>query len=253
MKILFTSILFLSAIAGASAQEGKFEDPIFNQPVLKEKLPDGEEIMDQVRSRLPRKKITLEAVVEVRRKGKKDRYLAATELDFAGVHPHAEYVMLDFLGGVRERLQIAYPAGAPPLYLYFKGDATEPQKDFSPAQSILDVPITWSDLSLAYLWWPGAKCVKSEQAKLRKTWVIDIPSPHPDADACDHMRLWVDTKELFVMKGEARDADGKVLRAIEADSLHKVSDDIWMVENIDIDNEVENARVLVKVKDIRVE
>jgi len=222
-----------------------------DQAVLRERLPEANEVMAEVRARLPHRRVVLSARIEVRRGGERTRYLAESTLSFSEDPGLTEFVIMDSLGGVRERLEVRMPTNGPPSYRHFEGTNEEPSPDFSIAQFLKDIPVAWIDLSLAYLWWPGPQAVKSEQTRMRKAWIVNVAEPDKDDAAALRIRLWVDAKEFFVLKAEVRDASGHVLRRIEADKLRKV-DDMWMVEDLNVYNDQDKSRVLVKVQDTQI-
>ncbi len=82
-------------------------------------------------------------------------------LDWQARPPTARYSTRDAFGKALEHLAVTWNPDQPPAYRFFRGDPLEaaplpPLTDF-----IEGTDVTWMDLTLAYLWWPGGRILRA--------------------------------------------------------------------------------------------
>lgn len=225
--------------------------PDLNQPILREApLPDGDQLMHEVRMQLPVQPLDLSGFIQTRDKEtrKKTRRELETSLRFGDAPPHARYDILSPQGTLQHSLHVNWTTNRIQLvHRDSRGQAL--QEAPSPQDAILDTGITWSDLSLDFLWWPAAKAVGRDSIKTRPCVIVEIPAP-PDRPDLYQLRAWIDTKARFVVKAELLNRQGERLKKIEVDSIKEIRDDVWMVKDLEVRDYQNKRRSLIRIEDV---
>lgn len=209
--------------------------------------PAGPDLMRAVRAQLPVQPIRMAGFIRTRRDGEDSDRRLISELRFGDRVPRASYRLFDALGAPVTRVEVTWPGGVPSYAQWDAEGAALPEPD--PADEVADTGLTWSDLSLSFLWWPGAEVVDSGRVKTRASWVVRIPAPASRPDV-DHIRLWVDKKALFIVKAELLDADGDLLKRIEVDSIKEIREDVWMVKDLLIRDKRSGLRMGIRFQEV---
>lgn len=210
-------------------------------------LPEGSALMQQVRAQLPPMPLRLDGFVRTRKgKVQQDRRLV-TELHFGEPVPYARYTLSDNFGDLITKVQVSWPEGVP-SFAQWDADGN-PLPAPAPQDRVADTGLTWSDLALDFLWWPGAEVQGRDLVKTRNAIVILIPAPEETPDV-DQVKLWVDERALFVVRAQFLDAKGKLLKEIEVDSIKKVREDFWMVKDLIIKDRVNKSHMGIRFEDV---
>ncbi len=211
--------------------------------------PDGEELMEMLRANLPGAPLKIAAELRVQNtRGDITRILLADiVVDWGAPEPAAEYLIRDRFGSNRERLKIAWSLDGRPSYDYFRGDDVEPAP-----MPRLDTPldgleITWTDLSLSFLWWPGAKTVGTDRKRGRFCYIVEIPAPEDQPGEYAGVRLWVDPETSLLLQADALAGPDRLARRLQVKSLKKI-DDVWMVQNLDIYSYPSRLKTTLRVR-----
>jgi hypothetical protein len=203
--------------------------------------------MQTVRAQLPRQHIRMSGLIRTRREGRDTDRRLISELRFGAAVPAAEYRLFDALGAPLTRVQVQWTAGGPQWFQWnAQAEALPPPR---PDDEVADTGLTWSDLSLSFLWWPGAEVVDTDRVKTRSTWVVRLPAPEERPDV-DHIRLWVDKKACFIVKAELLDAEGSLLKRIEVDSIKEIRKDVWMVKDVLIRDKQNGIRMGIRFEEV---
>jgi hypothetical protein len=202
-----------------------------------------EELMHSVVATLPREPLHIKGSFWVRRR----RGIAVTERDFE-MHVHwgaepstARYVILGERSGKPiEEMRLVRQRGRPALWRYRKGDplAEHPLPDLYASMHGTD--LSWMDLSLSFLWWPGGKITGSERVRGYRCHVVEIPAPARPATAeppskqdYAKVRLWIENKHRMLLQAEGFDAAGRRLRRLWVRSVRKI-DERWMIKDMEV-------------------
>ena len=78
---------------------------------------------------------------------------------------------------------------------------------------------TWSDLSLAFLWWPGGTTRQLEMKLNRECYAVDLPAPAGTTGGIARMRLWIDAKMYALFQADAYDAGGALRKRLRVEAL----------------------------------
>lgn len=81
--------------------------------------------------------------------------------------------------------------------------------------------MNYEDLSMRFLYWPGAKLLGEERYKTQKCWKVRVTSPD-SATPYGTVDLWVHQASGGMAKMEAYDLQGKKVKLFEVSSIQKV-------------------------------
>lgn len=210
-------------------------------------LPDGPALMQQVRDQLPPMPLRLEGFIRTRKgKSQHDRRLV-TELHFGEAIPYASYTLSDTFGDPITKVQVSWPAGIPTFAQWDAEGQALPAP--APGDQVADTGLTWSDLALDFLWWPGAEVQGRDLVKTRNAIVVLIPAPKGNSDFAQ-VKLWVDERALFIVRAQLLDAKGGLRKEIEVDSIKKVREDFWMVKDLIIRDRVQKSHMGIRFEEV---
>ena len=208
----------------------------------------GEELMREVRARLPPMPLRLTGFIRTREGRRNIDRALVSELRFGEIIPHMHFELADAFGETLTSARISWPEGTPHFQQW---DAEgEPVPETDPADEIAETGLTWSDLSLDFLWWDGAEITGRERIKTRPAHVVEIPAPdsHPHFSA---VRLWIDTNALFIVRAQLMGPDGDNVKRIDVDSIVEVREGMWMVKDLIIRDQKNNRRMGIRFEDVK--
>jgi len=212
-------------------------------------IPDAAEVLQGVRNNLPPEALNLTGFIRTRRgREQQDRRLRM-KLRFGDPVPTVYYFLSDALDDAKLEMRIQWPFPDPPQRTQWDADGNELPEPAG-SDEILDTGLTWSDLSLDFLWWTqGAEFIGVERVRARDAYHIRLEAPpeRPDLQAVD---VWVDQRAWFVVRAEVFDADGERIRRIDVDSIQKIAEDRWMVKDLLIRDFTERLRIGIRFEDV---
>lgn len=219
---------------------------LLGAPLFAEAL-SGEQIMAEVRARLPVEPVRLTGFIRTRN-GRRDVDRALiSEMQFGAPVPHIRYKVMDAFGELVARARISWPGGAPDFKLY--NAESERVASSSLCDDIAGTGLTWSDLSLDFLWWPGAEITGRERVRSRNAHVVSIPAP-PHQPDLGGVRLWVDTSALLAVRAELFGPGDERLKRIDVDSIVEIEEGVWMVKDLIIRDFANNRRIGVRFEEV---
>lgn len=236
--VLFFSILFALA---ASFVEG-------------EELPAGSQLLDDMRAQLPRDPIVINGSLEVRkRKGIVTRTLnVEMNLNLGHSPATAKYILRDALGKDLEQMTVIRGSDGPARFEYAAGNPLAPARQPDLFQPFQDTDVSWMELTLSFLWWPGGKTLKTETLRGQSCFVVEVLAPAGESGLYKRVLLWVDEKLHMVLQAEGYDARGELVRRLFMKSFKKIGDR-WMVKDMDIQCFPSEHRTNLRVETMRVD
>jgi len=226
--------------------------------------PSAQELLEAVIARLPAEPLRMTGELTVRRrKGIVERQLGFTLAVHWGRDPAmAVYTIRDAFGNTLEQLTLTRPRGQAPGFQYSAGNPlqTRPLPDlFAPIQQS---DISWMDLGLSFLWWPGGRITGSDETLGRPCYVVVVPAPpaavppgaaargSAGAGAAYHaVRLWIDREMPMLLRAEGLAADGRVIRRLWVKSVKKINDR-WMVKDLEVQQTPSPHRTKLTIHDV---
>jgi len=240
--VIVTVVLFLIAVSALSAP-----------------APPAQQLLDDVVARLPREALTVSGELIVRRrKGVEVRRLGFEMYLNWGVQPSiARYTIRDAFGEDVERLTVERDARGLPTFRYAAGPPLAPAATPPLFDTIQQSDISWMDLALSFLWWPGGELVGREEVRGRQCFVVEVPAPASARGASegasavpyDAVRLWIDEDMRMLLQAEGLDAEGSVVRRLWVRSFKK-SDDRWMIKDMEVESYPVARRTKLHVSDV---
>jgi hypothetical protein len=101
------------------------------------------------------------------------------------------------------------------------------------SQKIRDTGVTYDDLALRFLYWPGGRVLGDETVHARSCWKLQLSAPSRDAQYAN-VFIWVDKKSGALMRLEGYDATGKLVKRFEVVATQK-TDNRWFLKQMRIE------------------
>jgi hypothetical protein len=208
-------------------------------------------VLASVRERLPSVPLALEGEIEVRRrKGVlTERIPFGMQLEWGATPPRARYTVYDAFGRPAGRLTVSRPTDGPARMDFEAGEPPAAGGPPAPGDPIGDSDLTWSDLSLGFLWWPAPRLAGVDTVLGRECILLDLDAP-PDGRAARCARLWIDRELRVVLQAEAYDAAGNLVRRLAVRSVKK-TDGHWMIKDLDVERPGAARRTRLRVHAVR--
>src|SRR5216684_2552560 len=188
--------------------------------VLSAAPPSAKEILDSVRMLEARQQIDLEGQL------REDEKVIPFHLTQTG--PLIRYSFADpeealqlRLGENGSRLDLVTDAGA----------ETFPPEKLN--EKIRGTGITYQDLALKFLYWENARVLGDETVRTRSCWKLQLVAPSRDSQYWNVV-TWVDKASGALMRMEAYDWDGKVVKRFEVISAQKI-DNRWFLKQMRVE------------------
>lgn len=242
-------VLFFFCAAGfmAPVVRAAFDDePVFQATAP---WPDAGELVGGVVAALPDVPVVVNAQLQSRdRKGSIERAVnVEMRLDWYGQPPSASYQIRDAFGEDQEKLCITWPEPGRRAYQYLRG--SQPARTPSLDSLIEGTDISWMDLSLSFLWWPGGRTVGMERIKGRQCYVVELPAPSDEPVGYAGVRLWIDPRIHMMLQAAAYDREGEMQRLVEVKSFKKVKD-LWVIQDLDVQSFPGRHRTSLRVRQV---
>ncbi len=129
--------------------------------------------------------------------------------------------------------------------LWLDGKPFTPSDELS-ARSIAGTDVTWSDLSLDYLWWPEAAFDAERESETVHGQVCDVIVLKKD-NRC--VRVWVDRKTGAMMQAEEW-TDGKAIRRLWGTRIKKFGDR-WAPNVLEVETLGSGHRTKITVEELK--
>lgn len=100
-------------------------------------------------------------------------------------------------------------------------------------EKIRDTGVTYEDLALKFLYWPGGRVLGDETVHARSCWKLQLSAPTRDSQYAN-VFIWADKKSGALMRLEGYDAGGKLVKRFEVVSTQKI-DNRWFLKQMRVD------------------
>ena len=100
-------------------------------------------------------------------------------------------------------------------------------------QKIRGTGVTYEDLALKFLYWPGGRVLGDETVHARSCWKMQLAAPTRDSQYAN-VFLWVDKKSAALMRMEGYDANGKLVKRFEVVATQKI-DNRWFLKQMRVE------------------
>jgi hypothetical protein len=209
-------------------------------------------LLDSCMNSLPREHLELTGAITVRRQRgiilQEQPYRLA--LDWGAMPPRVRCDLLDDKGNTAQRFTITRRSDRAEIELH-SGPTLTTQKAPALSDKIANTDLTWTDLTLDFLWWHNARLDGADTIKGRACDVVVVTPPNPTADNSG-MRLWIDREARFLMQAEQLDSTGKSTRRMWVRSVKKFNNR-WLIQELEIETFGSNVRSRLRVDDVLTE
>jgi len=137
----------------------------------------------------------------------------------------AEETRTIYRAGQTEALVVQPVHGAPHFYVRGRGELTGAQR----SERFLGSDFTYYDLGLPFLQWPAAKFLGEERVRGRDCYAIESMA---DGEPYARARIWIDKEYFALLRSEAFDANGTLLRRFAITSFKRIGA-IWITRGLE--------------------
>jgi hypothetical protein len=237
--------------------------PVPAQPEAE--APSGPQLLADVVARLPREPLQVQGDMIVRRqRGVVERsFKFDMSLQWGAQPAVAIYTIRDAFGNPLEQMTVRRASGQPPAFEYAAGNP--PTAAVLPGlfDAVQETDISWTDLALSFLWWPGGSVIATNEVRGRRCYVVEVPVPagldRPAGAApaaggraatpYRSVRLWVDAEIRMLLQAEGLDEEGRTLRRLWVKSFKKVND-TWMIKDLEVQQVDTGHRTKLVILDV---
>ena len=193
----------------------------------------ADQLLRDVVTQLPSKPITVSGKLLVRRRRGVPvaNYLFELKADWGKRPARAIYRINDNFGSPLEQLTIIH--GAKNSYQYSSGDPLQPSVLKSLSAPIQKTDLTWTDITLSFLWWTGGKIVGEESIRTFDCYIIEVNAPKNSESTYASVKIWISKKSHLMLKAEGFDTKNKLARRLWIKSCKKIKDE-WMIKDMEI-------------------
>jgi hypothetical protein len=229
LKLFLSLIIALSAVFSVAAEPASEPTPAVE--------PSAQQLMDDMVARLPLEPFSIGGDIILRKRhGVVIRELKfRMNLDWGRNPATAQYTIMDALGTKLEEMSVSRDAGKPPQFAhsFFDGDGKgNAVVDLSAA--IQDTDLSWTDLTLSFLWWKGESVMGKEEIRGRSCYIVVVKPPDGAASGqYAEAHLWLDEKLHMLLQAQGFDKDGKLVRSLWVQGFKKINDR-WMIKEMEI-------------------
>jgi hypothetical protein len=208
--------------------------------------PPAPQLLADVVARLPREplKVSGEMIVRRRRGVVERTYRFDMALHWGAEPATAVYTIRDAFGAPLGEMTVRRAAGEEPAFSYAAGNPPAPAPCPGRFDNVQETDISWTDLALTFLWWPGGAVVATNDVRGRRCYVVEVPAPAdrraaPEAAAqaatppYRSVRMWIDAELRVLLQAEGLDADGRAIRRLWIKSFKKVNQ-TWMIKDLEV-------------------
>lgn len=100
-------------------------------------------------------------------------------------------------------------------------------------EKIRGTGVTYDDLALRFLYWPGGRVLGDETVHARSCWKLQLAAPTRDSQYAN-VFLWADKKTGALMRLEGYDANGKLAKRFEVVATQKI-DKRWFLKQMRVE------------------
>src|SRR6267143_2426295 len=100
-------------------------------------------------------------------------------------------------------------------------------------EKIRGTSISYEDLALKFLYWESARVLGDETVRTRSCWKLQLVAPSRDSQYWNVV-IWVDKASGALMRMEAYDWDGKLVKRFEVISAQKI-DNRWFLKQLRVE------------------
>ncbi len=212
--------------------------------------PSADQLLQDVVNQLPSDPITVSGNLLVRRRRGVPvaTYLFELKADWGKRPAQATYRIDNSFGQPLEQLTITH--GLQNSYQYFSGDPLQTATLESLSASIQQTDLSWTDLTLTFLWWTGGEIIGEESIRTFDCYIIKVNAPPDSKSPYASVKIWISKKQHLMLKAEGYNHKNKLLRRLWIKSCKKINDE-WMIKDMEIQQYPKKQITKLRVLDIK--
>ncbi len=160
--------------------------------------------------------------------------------------PTARYSINDMFGDPIEQVTIKRKPDLSSEILYETGSPPAPAPAPDLREAIHESGITWSDLSMSFLWRNDGMVAGSDSVRGRDCIVVEFAQPGDKG----LLRLWIDNKLFMAIQAEEYDASGTRVRRLSVKSIKKINE-TWVIKDMEVRRYPSMERTLLRIDDVQ--
>lgn len=214
-------------------------------------FPAADGLLTAVRARFPQEPVGIQGQLIVRspRYSERIRLNVDVLLDWGASPTISSYTVRDYFGAPLDRLTVHRGDASDAAYTFASGPDLTNSALPDLASPIRGTDVSWLDLSLAYLWWPGGETVGTDTVSGQDCYIVNLPAPQDEQAQYTGVKLWISAKSMMMLRAEAYDAAGSVVRQVALKSFKKI-DDQWVARRIDVTSHPSGRRTRLLVRSV---
>jgi hypothetical protein len=230
--------VMLAARYAAAAETAEFEP-----------LQRAGAVLELARSRLPRIPLRIRGTLAVKAENNFTRFEYPVTMQLDWGRQRAEYALLDEAGRPAKTMQVHYPASGRPEFTFFTGPAKTPAELPDLLAPIEETDLSWSDLSLAFLWWPNARLIDYDRKRGFNAYLLEIPAPKNDGPI-GKVRLWIHQQTGLLLETALYDRQDDLIKRLRVVSIKKLENGLSMVKDLEMIRPLTEARTRLRVDEV---
>ncbi|AKJ65290.1 outer membrane lipoprotein-sorting protein [Kiritimatiella glycovorans] len=207
------------------------------------------DVLAFARSRLPREPMRVEGTLRAKAPNHFTRATYKVDWLLNWGEREACCAVLDERGRYLGQLRAEYPRDASPRYTFRPRPEADPVSAPDLLEPIGKTDVSWSDLTLAFLWWREGTYQGKVMKRGREAALVEFAAPDPD-DEVQTVRVWIDSHLGLLLQVNYYDRNEKLLRSLRISTIKKIRDDLWIVKNLDMIRPLSGARTKFTVEDV---
>jgi hypothetical protein len=243
LKAILMAVLVAVGPLAIAAEPGDDDDPYPSSI-------SGDHLLESVISSFPATPVQITGTLHVRKR--RGVVVETLGLDIAAEwskeRTHATYTIRDQAGRALDSMQVIREGDQPVEFRYQR--AGTPQPPPTPAflsSAIHASDVSWTDLTLAFLWWRGSTIVGEDSVKGYDCTIVEVPAPANEAFHYRKARLWIAKRAPVLLKAEGLDAEGKTVRRLWVENFKKQGE-TWMVKDMEFQHYPIRHRTKLRVR-----
>jgi hypothetical protein len=160
-----------------------------------------------------------------------------------------ELELSDAFGRALERIELKGVGGGAVNIAYWREGSDQALAPPDLSAPVAATDFTWSDLTLAFLWWERPEIVGVDSVKGRECYQVRMQPPQKSESAAAGVELSIDTEMYALLRARFFGPDDDTLRRFDVKSFAKTGE-LWMVKDIDMRSYPARSRTALRIRSV---
>jgi len=213
-------------------------------------LETAAQVLAFARAGLPQEPLRIEGTLSVKAANNFTRFQYPVRMHLDWSARLAEYQLLDASGQPEETVEVRYPETGSPVFRRFAGLEKKPLPPPGPLEPVRESDLSWSDLSLAFLWWPNGRLMDYASRRGFDCYVLELPAPSDNESGIAFVRLWIHQRLGLLIEAAMYGPDERLIKRLRVVSIRKTEDGLSMVKDIEMIRPLTDALTRLRVDSV---